>query len=224
MEMKLKVEKKIIIQELISEGKTDEVFKHIDLKDKNILLVKSRYNSSKNQYHLGVIDHFEWQKIQNQINDAILDFVCHPEDDDNEIIVQVGGDREENKKKNKETDKNRNGTVDISKFLAQKEKRKSWFSSLKTQLYILAINSSEAFGFITIAIGLFLMYISVTWLFNSDKSKELILLLPSGLGSPDYEKPILSPELMLFIFGFIVIVAGFVCTLVSQLFKERKYE
>lgn len=213
--MKLKLENKIIIQELISEGKTDEVFKHIDLKDKNILLVKSRYNSGKNQYHLGIIDNSEWQKIQNQINNAILDFIAHVENEDN-----IPENLTENNKKEKRKQVN-NISVDVTEFIPNKKVERGILQSIKTRLYLMAIKSSEVLGFTSICIGMFLIYISITWFYNTDKSKELILLLPSGIGSPDDEKPIFSPEIMLFLFGFITIVAGFVCTLVSQLFKNK---
>lgn len=221
--MKLREEKKITITELISEGKTDEVFKHIDLKDKTILLIKSRYNIGKNQYHLGVIDNSEWLKIQNQINSILLDLIYQVEEEEENSTEEVVDKNKKNKKEKQiNIQTNNDKSIDISSLLPKKKSNKGLFANFKTTLYFLAIRSSETFGYLTMIIGCFLIYISTTWLMNTDKSKELTLLLPSGIGSPDIEKPLLSPEIMLFVFGLIVIIAGFVCTIVSQLFKEEE--
>lgn len=64
---------KELIQQLISEGRTEDALnKLVQASDEGIILL-SRYNNGKRQFNMGLIDFGEWSRIQNQINYAVLE-------------------------------------------------------------------------------------------------------------------------------------------------------
>jgi hypothetical protein len=68
-------DKKAIIQELISLGKTEEALEQLEQLSSDAILLQSRYNSAKKQYSMGLIDFSEWSRTQAQINYAALEML-----------------------------------------------------------------------------------------------------------------------------------------------------
>lgn len=60
------------IRNLISAGRTEEVFDLLEQTDSAILL-KARYTNGKGQYNKGLISPDDWFRIQNQVNNSILE-------------------------------------------------------------------------------------------------------------------------------------------------------
>lgn len=68
-------DKKAIIQELISLGKTEEALEQLEQLSSDAILLQSRYNGAKKQYSMGLIDFSEWSRTQAQINYAALEML-----------------------------------------------------------------------------------------------------------------------------------------------------
>ena len=64
---------KEIIQELISEGRTEEALAKLAQATDEAILLLSRYNSGKKQYNMGLIEFSEWSRVQAQLNYAALE-------------------------------------------------------------------------------------------------------------------------------------------------------
>ena len=61
------------IHEYISSGKTPEALELLVRNKPDAILLQARYNQGRKQYNMGLIDHREWDRIQAQINYAVLE-------------------------------------------------------------------------------------------------------------------------------------------------------
>lgn len=61
------------IQQLISEGRTEDALALLAQQTTDALLLQARYNAGKKQYNMGLIDFTEWSRVQAQINFATLE-------------------------------------------------------------------------------------------------------------------------------------------------------
>lgn len=61
------------IQQLISEGRTEDALALLAQQTTDALLLQARYNAGKKQYNMGLIDFTEWSRVQAQINFAALE-------------------------------------------------------------------------------------------------------------------------------------------------------
>jgi hypothetical protein len=61
------------IQQLISEGRTEEALALLAQHSSDALLLQARYNAGKKQYNMGLIEFGEWGRVQAQINYAALE-------------------------------------------------------------------------------------------------------------------------------------------------------
>ncbi|MBK9337377.1 MAG: toll/interleukin-1 receptor domain-containing protein [Lewinellaceae bacterium] len=61
------------IQQLISEGRTEEALVLLAQQSSDALLLQARYNAGKKQYNMGLIEFSEWGRVQAQINYAALE-------------------------------------------------------------------------------------------------------------------------------------------------------
>jgi hypothetical protein len=61
------------IQQLISEGRTEDALALLAQHTGDALLLQGRYNAGKKQYNMGMIEFGEWSRIQAQINYAALE-------------------------------------------------------------------------------------------------------------------------------------------------------
>jgi len=61
------------IQQLISEGHTEDALALLAQHTGDALLLQGRYNAGKKQYNMGMIEFGEWSRIQAQINYAALE-------------------------------------------------------------------------------------------------------------------------------------------------------
>jgi hypothetical protein len=61
------------IQQLISEGRTEDALALLAQQTNDALLLQARYNGGKKQYNMGLIDFTEWSRVQAQINYAALE-------------------------------------------------------------------------------------------------------------------------------------------------------
>lgn len=61
------------IQKLVADGKVEEALRLLAEHDSDAVLLQARYNNGKKQYNMGLIDYSEWQRIQNQVNYAVLE-------------------------------------------------------------------------------------------------------------------------------------------------------
>ena len=62
------------IQTLVASGRTDEALALMSLnREDDAVLLHARFANAKKQYNIGLIDFTEWQRIQNQVNFALLD-------------------------------------------------------------------------------------------------------------------------------------------------------
>ncbi len=61
------------IQKLVADGKVEEALRLLAEHDSDAILLQARYNNGKKQYNMGLIDYSEWQRIQNQVNYAVLE-------------------------------------------------------------------------------------------------------------------------------------------------------
>ncbi len=61
------------IQQLISEGRTEEALALLAQHSSDALLLQARYNAGKKQYNMGLIEFGEWSRVQAQINYAALE-------------------------------------------------------------------------------------------------------------------------------------------------------
>jgi hypothetical protein len=68
-------DKKALIQELISLGKTEEALEQLEQLTSDAVLLQARYNGAKKQYSMGLIDFSEWSRTQAQINYAALEML-----------------------------------------------------------------------------------------------------------------------------------------------------
>ncbi|MBL7808655.1 MAG: toll/interleukin-1 receptor domain-containing protein [Saprospiraceae bacterium] len=68
-------DKKALIQELISLGKTEEALEQLEQLTSDAILLQARYNGAKKQYNMGLIEFSEWSRIQAQINYSALEMV-----------------------------------------------------------------------------------------------------------------------------------------------------
>jgi hypothetical protein len=68
-------DKKALIQELISLGKTEEALEQLEHLTSDAILLQARYNGAKKQYSMGLIEFSEWSRIQAQINYSALEMV-----------------------------------------------------------------------------------------------------------------------------------------------------
>ncbi|HAD14542.1 MAG TPA: hypothetical protein DCF33_19125 [Saprospirales bacterium] len=66
-------DKKALIQELISLGKTEEALEQLEQLTSDAILLQARYNGAKKQYNMGLIEFSEWSRTQAQINYAALE-------------------------------------------------------------------------------------------------------------------------------------------------------
>lgn len=71
----LPMDKKEQIQELISQGKTEEALELLEQLTSDAVLLQSRYNGVKKQYGMGLIDFNEWSRTQAQISYAALEMM-----------------------------------------------------------------------------------------------------------------------------------------------------
>jgi len=71
----LPMDTKVLIQDLISAGKTEEALDLLGQITTDAVLLQSRYNGTKRQYNMGIIDFSEWSRTQAQINFSILEMV-----------------------------------------------------------------------------------------------------------------------------------------------------
>lgn len=64
------------IQALVAAGRTEEALDMLAATANNdAVLLKSRFASGKKQFNMGLMDFGEWQRIQNQVNFALLELV-----------------------------------------------------------------------------------------------------------------------------------------------------
>lgn len=61
------------IQALIANGQTEEALVLVAQVSDDAILLQARYSNGKKQYNMGLVDFGEWQRIQNQVNFALLD-------------------------------------------------------------------------------------------------------------------------------------------------------
>ncbi|HNE28425.1 MAG: TIR domain-containing protein [Saprospiraceae bacterium] len=61
------------VQELIANGQTEEALVLVAQIDQDAILLQARYSNGKKQYNMGLVDFGEWQRIQNQVNYALLE-------------------------------------------------------------------------------------------------------------------------------------------------------
>jgi len=61
------------IQTYIAQGKTEDALDLLAQITTDAVLLQSRFNGAKRQWNMGMIDHNEWTRTQNQINHAILE-------------------------------------------------------------------------------------------------------------------------------------------------------
>ncbi|MEQ1744141.1 MAG: TIR domain-containing protein [Saprospiraceae bacterium] len=61
------------IQQLISEGRTEEALALLTQHTTDALLLQGRFNAAKKQYNMGLIEFGEWNRVQAQINYAALE-------------------------------------------------------------------------------------------------------------------------------------------------------
>jgi hypothetical protein len=61
------------IQSLIANGQTEEALVLVTQVSDDAILLQARYSNGKKQYNMGLVDFGEWQRIQNQVNFALLD-------------------------------------------------------------------------------------------------------------------------------------------------------
>jgi len=61
------------IQQLISEGRTEDALALLAQHTGDALLLQGRFNAGKKQYNMGMIEFGEWSRIQAQINYAALE-------------------------------------------------------------------------------------------------------------------------------------------------------
>lgn len=76
------------IQKHIANGRVEEALQLLVQSDSDAVLLQARYNNGKKQYNMGLIDFSEWQRIQNQVNYAILEMASKIPDD---FEVQLPG-------------------------------------------------------------------------------------------------------------------------------------
>lgn len=82
------------IQQLISEGRTEDALALLAQQTNDALLLQARYNGGKKQYNMGLIDFTEWSRVQAQINYAALDIAerAVPKNYDQPSVKEFGGD------------------------------------------------------------------------------------------------------------------------------------
>lgn len=61
------------VQELIANGQTEEALVLVAQINDDAILLQARYSNGKKQYNMGLVDFGEWQRIQNQVNYALLE-------------------------------------------------------------------------------------------------------------------------------------------------------
>lgn len=61
------------VQELIANGQTEEALVLVAQINQDAILLQARYSNGKKQYNMGLVDFGEWQRIQNQVNYALLE-------------------------------------------------------------------------------------------------------------------------------------------------------
>ncbi|MFN0015104.1 MAG: TIR domain-containing protein [Saprospiraceae bacterium] len=61
------------IQQLISEGRTEDALALLTKHTTDALLLQGRFNAAKKQYNMGMIEFGEWNRVQAQINYAALE-------------------------------------------------------------------------------------------------------------------------------------------------------
>lgn len=61
------------IQQLISEGRTEEALTLLAKHNGDAVLLQARYNQAKKQQNMGMLDFSEWSKVQAQVNYAALE-------------------------------------------------------------------------------------------------------------------------------------------------------
>ncbi len=66
------------IQALIAEGQTEEALVLVAQINDDAILLQARYSNAKKQYNMGLVDFGEWQRVQNQVNFALLELVDSP--------------------------------------------------------------------------------------------------------------------------------------------------
>lgn len=64
------------IQDLIAHSRVEEALQLLVQSNSDAVLLQARYNNGKKQYNMGLIDFSEWQRIQNQVNFAILEMAA----------------------------------------------------------------------------------------------------------------------------------------------------
>ena len=64
-------------QNLVAKGDLDSIFVILLQINSNAVPLKTRYNNGKKQYDMGLIYFEEWQRIQNQVNFAILEMISN---------------------------------------------------------------------------------------------------------------------------------------------------
>lgn len=69
------MDKKAQIQELIALGNTEKALELLGQLTSDAVLLQNRYNSTKKQYNMGMIDFSEWSRAQTQINFAALEIM-----------------------------------------------------------------------------------------------------------------------------------------------------
>jgi hypothetical protein len=69
------------IQQLISNGETEEALNLLTQYNKDAILLQARYRTTKKQYTFNQISYDEWQMVQSQINFAILEMADELEDE-----------------------------------------------------------------------------------------------------------------------------------------------
>lgn len=72
------------IQTLVASGRTDEALALMSLNhEDDAVLLQARFANAKKQFNIGLIDFAEWQRIQNQVNFALLDMARSDSADSN---------------------------------------------------------------------------------------------------------------------------------------------
>jgi hypothetical protein len=66
------------VQALIAEGQTEEALVLVAQINDDAILLQARYSNAKKQYNMGLVDFGEWQRVQNQVNFALLELVDSP--------------------------------------------------------------------------------------------------------------------------------------------------
>lgn len=61
------------IQELIADGRTADALAILSLHQNDAVALIGRYRNAQKQFNLGLIDFGEWSRVQNQVNNALLE-------------------------------------------------------------------------------------------------------------------------------------------------------